>query len=58
MVGAAARGGVDGGGALVQRGVLALGREAAVAVLLAWALPTGLQAEGGLGKAVRVWTLA
>lgn len=59
MIGAAALGQVDGRGALIQRCVLPLMRNvAAVAVLLCQVLPAGVQGEGWLREAVRVWSLA
>lgn len=58
MIGAATLGQVDGRRALIQRRVLPLRRNVAVAVLLCQVLPASVQCEGWLREAVWVWSLA
>lgn len=58
MIGAATLGWVDGRGALIQRCVLPLMRNVAVAVLLCQVFPASIQGEGRLREAVWVRTLA
>lgn len=58
MIGAATLGQVDGRGALIQRCVLPLMRNVAVAILLCQVLPASVQGEGWLREAVWVWSLA
>lgn len=58
MIGAATLGWIDGRGALIQRCVLPLMRNVAVAVLLCQVLPASVQGEGRLRETVWVWTLA
>lgn len=57
MVGAAARGRVDGGGPFVQWGVLSFVGNVTVVVLLRQVLSARFQSEGRLGQAVGGWTL-
>lgn len=58
MVGTAARGWVDRGGAFIQWSMFSFVRNVTVAVLLTQILSTRFQGEGRLSEAVGVWTLS